>query len=244
MNNNVSLNPVSIALVLAMTALLVILAGLAGQLAPHFTGRDEVVTLFNLDSEQNIPTFFSVVLMLGATLLLGLIAIFKKAQGAAYTLQWAVLACGFLFMSIDEAMSIHEKLNEPMSGLLGKDRPAIFHFAWVVPGIAVVVAVGLFFLKFLLYLPAKTRLLFVAAATLYLGGVIVVELIGNYYAAVSGTDGWAYIASATIEEGLEMAGIIVFIFALLKYMAEHYGEVRFRFHTLGRVSDKPDCQMR
>ena len=33
----------------------------------------------------------------------------------------------------------------------------------------------------------------------------------------------------TIEESLEMAGLIIFIWALLKYIAENYKEVRFRF---------------
>jgi hypothetical protein len=34
---------------------------------------------------------------------------------------------------------------------------------------------------------------------------------------------------ATIEESLEMAGLIVFIGALLNYCADHYKKVRFRF---------------
>ena len=33
----------------------------------------------------------------------------------------------------------------------------------------------------------------------------------------------------TVEESLEMAGVIIFIWALLKYIAENYKEVRFRF---------------
>ena len=33
---------------------------------------------------------------------------------------------------------------------------------------------------------------------------------------------------ATLEESLEMAGVIVFIWALLTYMSEKYKEVRFQ----------------
>ena len=32
---------------------------------------------------------------------------------------------------------------------------------------------------------------------------------------------------ATVEESCEMAGVIVFIYALLRYLADTYGEVRF-----------------
>lgn len=237
-NNKVSLSPASIALVLGVTASVLILAGLAGQLGPYFAGSDEEVTLLNLNSEQNIPAFFSMLLILAATLLLTLIAVFKKAEDETYALYWAVLACGFMFMAVDEVMSIHEKLNEPMSRLLGKERFGIFYFPWVAGGIVIVIGTGLFFLKFLRHLRARTRFLFLAAAATYLGGAIVVELIGNYFAAAHGIKSWTFIVSGAVEEGLEMAGMIVFIFALLKYMAEIYGEVQFRFDDSARVLRK------
>ncbi|HEX7028870.1 MAG TPA: hypothetical protein VF268_16640 [Gammaproteobacteria bacterium] len=229
MNNNVSLSPRTIVLILGAMAFFLVIAGLAGQLTPNLTGHGEVVTLFNFNSERNIPAFFSTLLILGATLLLAVIAVFKRAGGAAYTVYWVILACGFMFMAVDEAMSLHEKLNEPMSWLLGKERAGIFYFPWVFAGIGIVIVLGLVFLRFLLHLPVKTRLLFLAAAALYLGGAIVVELLGNHFAAVHGTKSWRFVVSGAIEEGLEMAGMIVFIFALLKYIAEFYGEVRFRF---------------
>ena len=34
---------------------------------------------------------------------------------------------------------------------------------------------------------------------------------------------------ATVEESLEMAGVIIFIWALLVHIADNYKEVRFRF---------------
>jgi hypothetical protein len=35
----------------------------------------------------------------------------------------------------------------------------------------------------------------------------------------------------TVEESLEMTGLIVFIWALLKYCADNYKQVRFRFEV-------------
>lgn len=230
MDVKISLNPVSIALALGTVVFLLILASLAGQLAPYFTDRSDTVALLNVDSEQNIPSFFSVLLIFFAALLLAVITAFKRQYRAPYTLHWAVLASGFLFMTVDEATSIHEKLNEPMAMLLGEGRSDFFYYAWVVPGILFVLVLGLFFLKFLLHLPARTRFLFCAAAFLYLGGAIVLELVGNHYALSNGTESWSYIASAHLEEGLEMTGMVVFIFALLRYLAETYGEMRFQFN--------------
>lgn len=230
MTNKLTLSPGSIVLALGIVAFLLVVASVGGQLAPNYTDRSDPIILFSLDSEQNLPTFFSVLLLLFAALLLAVIAVFKKEQADSYALYWVVLSFGFLLMAVDEAMSIHEKLNAPMSQLLGEERLSVFHYAWVVPGIVFVVAVGLFFLKFLLHLPAKTGRLFLMAAVLYLGGVIIIELVGNHYAAVDGVESLSYLVSVTMEESLEMAGIIVFIFALLSYIAENYGEVRFRLH--------------
>lgn len=242
--NKISLSPASITLVLGAVAFILVVASLAGQLAPYYTERNEPVVFLSLDGEQNLPAFFSVLLLLVASLLLTVVTLFKKVQGAPYTLYWAVLAFGFLFMALDEATSIHEKLHGPMSWLLGEERPAAFHFAWVVPGIAIVLFMGLFFLKFLLRLPAKTRWLFLAAGSVYLGGAIVLELVGGYYASVHGINNWAFIVTSSIEEGFEMAGVIVFIFALLGYMAETFGEVRIGFNVRERVQEKQPADLK
>jgi hypothetical protein len=67
------------------------------------------------------------------------------------------------------------------------------------------------------------------AATFYIGGAIGVELIGSRHAELHGYENWAYSMIATLEESLEMAGLIVFIWALLKYCADNYKVGRFRF---------------
>lgn len=231
-NYKISLNAGSVALVLGILTLVLLLASLAGQLAPYFTSRTEPVVFLSLDAEQNLPTFFSVLLILLAALLLTLVAVFKRTQGASYAFHWAVLALGFLMMALDEATSVHEKLYGPMSQWLGADRPAVFNFAWVVPCIVLVLVIGLYFLRFLLHLPAKTRLLFCTAGVVYLGGAIGFEMIGGYYYAMTHEMGnWVFITISTTEESLEMVGMIIFIFALLGYMAETLGEVRFRFEA-------------
>jgi hypothetical protein len=103
-----------------------------------------------------------------------------------------------------------------------------FAFAWVVPGIMLVIVLALFFLRFLFSLPLKTRLRFLFAATIYLGGAIGMEMVGGRYFEVHGAT-LMYSMLSTIEEGMEMAGAIFFIRALLLYIADYYEEVHFRF---------------
>ena len=82
------------------------------------------------------------------------------------------------------------------------------------------------YLRFLFGLPARTRRLFLVAGSLYVGGAIGIELVGGRHAYLYGTQNMGYEMIVTFEEFLEMMGIVVFIYALMSYMAEHLNEIR------------------
>jgi hypothetical protein len=237
--NPIRLSPSAVARVLGAVAFLLVLASIVGQLAKYLLGFDRVyglVHLFYVNDEQNIPTVFSVLLLFCAALLLTVITVLKKTEKDPDVTRWAILAFGFLCMAVDEASSIHEKLITPVRGLLGDGPFGIFYFAWVIPGIAVVCVLTLFFLRFLWRLPAKTRFTSVIGATLFIGGVIGIELAGGRYAELHSEENLTYSMITALEESLEMAGLIVFIYALLKYIADNYKEVQFRFDDFAGTS--------
>ena len=226
------LNPSAIARLLGAMACLLVLASTGGQFAKFVLGYDDfkgLISLLHLDQEGNIPTFFSTFLLLFSALLLTIITSHKLKERDPYVQKWAILSFGFLIMACDESVRLHERMISPVRMLLGDNRLGIFYFAWVIPGIALVLFLGLFYLRFLLQLPTKTRLHFLVAATLYIGGAIGIELIGGRYAESHGVQNFPYSIIATIEESLEMAGLVVFIWALLKYCNESLKEVRVMF---------------
>lgn len=67
------------------------------------------------------------------------------------------------------------------------------------------------------------------AAAIYLGGAIGFELVGGQHVELHGEENLTYSVITTIEESLEISGLIFFIWALLKYCEEHYQEVQLRF---------------
>ncbi|MBK8903195.1 MAG: glycosyltransferase [Anaerolineaceae bacterium] len=206
-------------------ALLLVLLSIGGQFSKYALGDaflNGLVPLFYVDTEQNIPTYFSVFLILIAAFLLTAVAILSGKQKSPHMSKWAILSLGFLLMAVDEAFQFHERLNIPVGRLLGDGSLGVFYFPWVIPGITLVCVLGLFFLKFLLDLPAATRIRFMLAAIVYIGGAIGVELIGSSHAELHGYENWTYSMIATVEESLEMAGLIVFIRALLNYCADTY----------------------
>jgi hypothetical protein len=230
----ISLNRRTIIRLLAGTTLFLLLVSIAGQIIKYGFGHDQAfgfVRLFYVEYEGNIPTFFSSILLLLASLLLALITVLKKASHDAYSRHWTILTLILLYMAVDEAAGIHEMLNKVgwlVTGGQRKEDRTIFFFGWVLFGMAMVMIVALSYLKFFFNLPPRTRIQFFTAAAVFVGGAIGVEILGGYYAKSHGEGNFQFSMFSTVEEGLEMAGVIVLINALLNYLIDHY-RVRLGF---------------
>lgn len=95
----------------------------------------------------------------------------------------------------------------------------LFYYGWVTVGIIFVVIAATYYYRFLFSLPRNTRNLFLLAATSFITGAIVVESFTGLYAYNYGDETYFYLLIGTLEEFLEMLGIIIFIQALLSYLA-------------------------
>jgi hypothetical protein len=201
------------------------LASIAGQLTkyflPNFFLRDRLAGLFYLDTERNIPSLYSASTLLFCSILLATIAYAKKVAGKRDVPYWGALSIIFLFLTWDEAVSLHEKLIDPLRSML--NTSGFFHFAWVIPGSIFVILCLLGFWGLLSVLPAKIRRLFLTAGAVYVGGALGIEMINGYYASLYGEQNIGYALLTTLEESCEMLGIAIFIYALLSYMSSSIG---------------------
>ncbi|WP_319205480.1 hypothetical protein [uncultured Ilyobacter sp.] len=191
---------------------------------PHVYG---FVPLFDFDSENNIPTYFSSIILLISAVLLKIIAIFKKSISDDFHLNWSVLSFIFLWMSVDESSKIHELLSEPIKNLF--DLPRIFNYAWVILGTLFILILFIFYYKFLLNLPKKTMFYFVVAGLVFVTGAIGVETISGYYRYVSVEKDFIYTIMITIEESFEMLGVIIFINGLFQYAEDNISRIKLKF---------------
>ena len=155
-----------------------------------------------------------------------------------------VLALGFVILSVDEASSLHETLMKPIGVSVAGD---LFYFKWLGPGIVVVALVGLSYLPFLLALPRRLGALFLASGIVFVAGAVGAEWIGSEMSRdrPDAHATWAYQIEVIVEEGLEMTGIALFIYALLLYIARvglHYvfvgAGIRKKFRELQRSGGK------
>lgn len=228
------ISPKKLRQILTLVVLCLTLASLAGQFSTYFLGHGTLkgfVRLFYLDYENNIPTWYSSSALLLCSLLLATIAVAKKRDGAHYVFHWTALSIIFLFLSLDEAASVHEITVRPLKAALNAG-PVLYH-TWVILGAAVVLIIVVMYWRFLSDLPSPTRRLFLTAGIIYVGGALGIELLGGWYAALYGDQNMTYAMIVTIEEFFEMQGIVVFIYALMSYMSLHLKEVRVRIGDEG-----------
>lgn len=229
----IPISPRRIASHLSLWVLFFAGAGLAVQIARYgFNYRERWINLFNLDRELNYPSWYSALTLLFCAILLAIIAAGKKQQGDRYFPHWKALALMFVLFSLDETLSIHEIfINPDLRKAL--HLGGIFYFVWVIPGTIFVLIAGLSYLKFLRHLPRKTQFLFMLAGGLYVVGALGMEMVSGFYADLAGQRNLIYGIITSIEEVLEMLGILVFIYALLSYIGWFMPNIDVRFKVLG-----------
>jgi hypothetical protein len=220
---------------LFVVAVLLIAAHIGGMTSRYVLGHGQLFGLidtFDVNIENNVPTFFSTFLLVTSAALLAVIA-FQPAVAGREAAYWRWLCLIFLFLAVDEDASLHELLIDPMKVYL--PLHGLLFFAWVVPYGLAVLFVGLLYLRFVLGLPARTRRLVIAAGSLYLAGVIGFELIGGWYLSEYGeSENMPYSLLVAGEEFLEMSGVILFIYALLDYLADQLQGGPLRIHIRSR----------
>ena len=160
------------------------------------------LSIFDLDEEASFGTWFSVIILLMAGRLLVAQAKILRAEADPWHLWWLILGIGFHVLSLDEVVGMHELLNTIM-----EDTP------WTVVGIWIVGIVGLAYLPFLWQYRWRAAGLFLLGGAIYVGGAVGVEHFTD-----ADVNSLHYNMWTTLEEGMEMAGVVVFIYALLDYM--------------------------
>lgn len=218
----ITISPKRVAAWLTLVLVVLVLASLAGSFSTYILSHPRLfglVRLFDLDSEANIPTWYASISLLACSVILAAIAHTQPKEAIPKAGDWRTLSIIFLFLSIDELASIHELLIEPLRAGLGTS--GIFHFAWVIPYSGLVLLLGLKYLKFLTQLPAPTRRAFLLAGAIYIGGALGMEMIDGLYASLYGEKNLTYAFLTTIEETLEMLGIVVFLHTLLTYLKRY-----------------------
>jgi hypothetical protein len=189
--------------------------------ARPFPGFAQIRELVDVNEEGGLAAWFSSgQLLLAALLLLGVAAAVAR-RGGRHVWYWRGLVLVFGYLSLDELVGLHEKTNSVTREAL--DLSGALYFGWVVVAAPIVLIFALAYLRFVLALPARTRLLVIAAGVMFVTGALGFELVGAYIWDSGGAETMTYAVTNTIEEVLEMVAIALFVYAIGAYQQQHLG---------------------
>ena len=187
-----------------------------------FWSDQTVRAIFSVQGEQTVPAWFSGMMLwtagIGALALGVLNAKHDRKIGAL----WCLLGAAFVYLSADEVVSIHEKLNGPAMLVVGDSDVAAA--PWIIFGIFFAGIIGLCCLPLLFSVTRTVRNTMILAGVVYVGAAIGVEYVGEVIKAVYYTGEYSkvYTLFFSIEELLEMLGVVLFLHAISLQFASQW----------------------
>ena len=237
MTTRLSIQPRKALIILLSIALLMSVLAVVGILVEmtfdvETDGKDgnpyiwPIVRQFSFVEEGNIANFYQGLQLVFASVLLLVIWRGKVQRREPFRGHWLVLAGIFLFLGMDEIAQIHETtIAIEIVTYRGHEGDKTSWF-WVYLPLAAIF--GLSYLRFLRRLPRRIAGLMMASGMIYIMGVVVLEKFVNWYAGKHSDGSIGYLILDNLSEFTEGAGIALFIYTLLTYLAETGEEIAFR----------------
>jgi hypothetical protein len=179
---------------------------------PGSGGLHIVDLVVNVDQEGGLPMWFSTVLLA----ITGLVALDLAGADRPGRRAWATLGAVVLFLSVDEAATIHERIGSALEHNVPGVADLPFN-AWVLVYVPLALLVLVLFVPHLRSVPKALRRRLVLAGALYVLGAAGMEIAVGL--AVP-DDGSAFVARqlfALGEEMLELAGAALLLLTLVTY---------------------------
>jgi hypothetical protein len=164
---------------------------------------------FDLDAELAFPAWYSSMLLAACSFLTA----FAASQGGRPATHLWVISVVLIFMSADEAITLHEYLAILL--LPGVTFTGFLSFSWVVVGAALALLVGLALLPVLWWVPRPTAIGVAASGFVYLTGALGMEMVA---AALFDVDSFFKWLPNIFEEGFEILGVNILLWTILGYL--------------------------
>lgn len=166
--------------------------------------------MVDIGGEANVPTWWNASLLL----MTGVAALVARWDETRPELRraWAVVAAAATYLSIDEAIALHELLGEPLKAV----RVDVPTYTWVLPGVALALAGTVGLVAVCRRLPTTVRNQLALALGCYFAGAIGVEAFNGWVGR--GDAGPVFTVGMIVEESLEMGACILAIAAIVDHI--------------------------
>lgn len=181
----------------------------------------------DLNAEGNLTAWFGSLLLLISAVLAAYVALGTRGTDQDLARRWVVLALLLAVMSADETAQLHDLATDPLRRVLGTEL-GLFHFAWVLPALVVLVLAALHLAPLARALDPAERFRLLRAAMVYVVGAVGLEMAGGLVVDRDVTeDGYTlpYLCVVTLEESFELVGAVLLVSALLGIAGRHGRDV-------------------
>jgi hypothetical protein len=179
---------------------------------PYFFG---LVPMFDLDAEANLPSFFQAEGLIACGLALLFAARQERAAASSYATRWLLLSLAFFYLGADEAAMLHDRMGPVAMQAIGAQPN---HIDWVLPMGILASGFALYMIPFLLGIERTTAIAFALSGAIYVGGAVGAEMLGKLTSELYGYESYPYVLTVTLEEGMEMLGVAMFLRAILRHI--------------------------
>ncbi|HGG57783.1 MAG TPA: hypothetical protein ENK31_08320 [Nannocystis exedens] len=199
-----------IRLAIGLLTALVLGLGLFAEIVTHLPPppliRRDFLTVLSPSFENNLPSWWlSTLLALSG----GVLALCASAADK-HSWRWWLTSAGLLLLSLDESAGLHGAVASMYESTIG-----IFGLGFVLPAIVVAAGAALLYLPWIRRLPARSRLLFGAAAWLYLTGALFLQFLQSLWIHGPGEQSPLSTVIDLLQKPLEILGASLLLVALL-----------------------------
>jgi len=222
---------------LGLVVMVVIVGTIANYCIFHVASSPEsngakVLRRFDLGHEPSIPNMYSSVALLCSAALLALIGRLEHRSRQTGWIYWYGLAIVFIGLGIDEAVLFHEMIDAAIKNFI--DTSGFLYLPWVVVGGIFALVFAIIFIPFVARKSKRTLWLFILAGAVFISGAIGMEIVASVIFENSGSEELgkqtiSHTIAQSIEELCEMLGIVLFIYALIDYLAARFATIEIRF---------------
>ncbi len=142
-----------------------------------------------------------------------------------------------MFLSLGEAVQLHEKLDTELSWS-SFDTTGLLAWPWVILYASLATVLMALYFRFWLQLPLGFRIAYAIAAGVYVGSALGFEMLEALEYTTQGGVTTRYIILTSVEEIFEMAAIIFLIRTNLHYIITHIPNLNISFSPAGSLVQK------
>jgi hypothetical protein len=193
-----------------------------GQTHDTSTWQGVLAQLFNMDVENNVPTWYTAVLWLTCSYVAAKAAIASADSHPRLVGYWWLVAFIAALLSMDEVASVHELVGTLAgSWIIHAVAPGeVYNYSWLIAGVIFASVIFVLLLPFSWLLPRRVAGMLLIAGAIFMLGAVGMEAFtaaihDEVVALKPGDRMWTIIIAA--EESLEMLGVIVAIHAILLF---------------------------